>query len=69
MKIKGVVGVGIGKKVIAGKETDQLAIIVFVVKKLPRSKLEKGSVIPEFLEGIPVDVQEVGVVKALEKKG
>lgn len=70
MKINGVVGVGVGKKVVAGKESGQLAIIVFVAKKLPRSQLEKTSIIPESLEGIPVDVQEVGVVKALKiKKG
>jgi len=68
MKISGVVGVGIGKKIVAGKESDQLAIIVFVSKKLPKSQLKKASLIPESLEGVPVDVQEVGVVKALKTK-
>ena len=63
MKVRGVMGVGIGKKMVAGKETDQLAIIVFVEKK---SKLERINIIPETLDGVPVDVQEVGVVKALK---
>ena len=66
LKIKGVVGVGIGKKVVSGKEGDQLAIVVFVTKKLPKSLLKKSDVIPDSLEGIPVDVQEVGLVRALK---
>lgn len=68
MKISGVVGVGIGKKIVEGKESNQLAIIVFVSKKLPKTRLEKTNIIPESLEGVPVDVQEVGVVKALKTK-
>lgn len=68
LKLKGVVGVGIGKKVVAGKETDQLAIIVFVDRKIPESTLEKTDIVPESLEGIPLDVQEVGTVRALKTK-
>jgi len=67
-KFEGVVGVGIGKKTIAGKETDQLAIVVDVVKKLPENQLKKEEIIPKSLEGVPVDVQEVGVIKALKKE-
>jgi MinD-like ATPase involved in chromosome partitioning or flagellar assembly len=65
---KGVVGVGIGRKIVSGKETDQLAIVVNVVKKLPENKLKKEEIIPKSLEGVPVDVQEVGVIKALKKE-
>ena len=68
LKIKGVNGVGIGRKVVAGKETDQWAIIVFVTKKLPEFQLEKEDIIPKFLEGVPVDVREVGVIRALKKQ-
>jgi hypothetical protein len=68
MKIDGVVGLGIGKKIVAGKETNRLAIIVFVDKKFPKSMLKKNKIIPKSLEGVPVDVQEVGVVKALKTK-
>ena len=67
-KFEGVVGVGIGRKTIAGEETDQLAIVVDVVRKLPKNQLKKEEIIPKSLEGVPVDVQEVGVIKALKKK-
>lgn len=59
---------GIGRKTIAGEETDQLAIVVDVVRKLPENQLKKEEIIPKSLEGVPVDVQEVGVIKALKKK-
>lgn len=65
-KYEGVVGVGIGRKIVAGKETDQLAIVVDVIKKLSEDRLKKEDLIPQFLEGIPVDVQEVGVIRALK---
>jgi len=67
-KFKGVVGVGIGRKIVAGKETNQLAIVVDVVKKLPENHLKKEDIVPKFLEGVPVDVQEVGVIRALKKE-
>jgi len=67
-KFEGVVGVGIGRKTIAGEETDQLAIVVDVVRKLPENQLKKEEIIPKSLEGVPVDVREVGVIKALKKE-
>lgn len=65
--LKGVVGIGVGRKIVAGKETDQLAIVVDVVKKLPETQLKNEELIPKSLEGVPVDVQEAGVIRALRR--
>lgn len=55
--IKGVIGVGIGKT-----ELNQLAIEVLVAKKLP----EHNKLVPNLLEGVPVKIREVGVIRTLE---
>lgn len=59
-----VVGVGIGRKRRGGETTGQLSIIVSVSQKVPADSLEPDEVIPSDLEGIPVDVQEVGTLRA-----
>lgn len=59
-----VVGVGIGYKYENGLPTDELAIVVNVIRKKPLSDLTRADIIPAELEGIPVDVQEVGPIKA-----
>jgi len=59
-----VVGVGIGLRQIEGKPTGEPAIVVSVVQKVPPSQLDPGDVIPRELEGIPVDVQAVGALRA-----
>jgi hypothetical protein len=59
-----VVGVGIGLRQIGGKPTGEPAIVVSVVQKIPSSQLAPGDVIPRELEGMPVDVQAVGELRA-----
>lgn len=59
-----VVGVGLGYRHHAGKRTDELALVVMVNKKVPLTQLTPEDVIPTKLEGVPVDVQEVGELKA-----
>lgn len=59
LSFKGVVGVGIGIEVVDDKK--QLAIVVDVDKKL-----EEHDHIPKSLDGVPVVVQEVGRIKALQ---
>ena len=54
--------VGLAKK--DGKYTNQIALVVLVDKKLPISQLDPKDVIPEELDGVQVDVQEVGVLQA-----
>ena len=60
-----VVGVGIGLRRRSGVDTDQVAVIVLVTHKVPRSQLAPKDIIPSEIEGVPVDVQEVGDIRAL----
>ncbi len=65
MRKANVVGVGIGLRRRGGQETGEPAIIVSVTKKVPLAQLSPYDVIPPELDGMPVDVQAVGEVKAL----
>lgn len=65
MRKANVVGVGIGLQQRDGKPTNELAIVVSVTQKVPLSELDPGDVIPREVEGIPVDVQAVGKLRAL----
>ena len=57
-----VVGVGLGYRQTGGQTTDELALVVMVSHKLPQSTLDPADQIPLTLDGIPVDVQEVGEI-------
>ena len=59
-----VVGVGVGFRQIDGQPTSTVAIIVSVKQKVPRVLLASEDLIPTEIEGIPVDVVEVGELKA-----
>lgn len=60
-----VVGVGIGLRQRAGQSTGEPAIVVSVTHKVPPSLVNPDDVIPSELDGIPVDVQEIGRLRAL----
>jgi len=60
-----VVGVGVGFRSQKGARTDQVALVVMVSRKMPKSRLKPKDLLPLEIEGVPVDVQEVGEVKAL----
>jgi hypothetical protein len=64
MRKANVVGVGIGLRSRRGRLTDEPAVIVSVTHKVPRAALRPEDVIPSELEGVPVDVQEVGYLRA-----
>ena len=65
-----VVGAGIGFKEVNGKETKELAIVVYVEKKVVREQLAANELIPdtfpvpETSEKIKTDVVEVGRIEA-----
>ena len=59
-----VVGVGVGFQQIGGKQTKDIALVVMVSKKLPLESLAQRDILPRQIEGIPVDVQEVGEIRA-----
>jgi hypothetical protein len=53
-----VVGVGVGQELVGGRRTDRVCIRVYVRKKLPKSDLPPGGVLPDNIDGLPVDVIE-----------
>jgi hypothetical protein len=59
-----VVGVGTGHRRKGGQPTADVAVVVMVDKKVPREQLAPADVIPTQIEGVPVDVQEVGELRA-----
>jgi hypothetical protein len=65
LKKKNVVGLGIGYKEIEGEETGLLSLVVMVKKKESPSQLAATDLIPSQIEGVPVDVKEVGEIVAL----
>ena len=65
MRKRNVVGVGVGFRERAGKETDAVCIVVSVRQKLPRDQLAPQDVIPTELDGVPVDVKATGAFRAL----
>jgi hypothetical protein len=65
MQKANVIGVGIGYRERGGKLTDEVALVVNVTHKLPRYQLNPEDFIPNDIEGVPVDVREIGQIKAL----
>lgn len=59
-----VVGVGIGLKQRGGAAGGETALVVMVTRKVPTAQLAAKDVIPSELDGVPVDVQEVGEIRA-----
>ncbi len=60
-----VVGVGIGEKISEGKLTGVPAVKLFVRYKVPPSQLGAGNALPTSLNGVPTDVEEVGLLRPL----
>lgn len=59
-----VIGVGVGYRHKRGKLTPEVALIVMVRKKVPRAELAPEDVVPSSIEGVPVDVREMGELDA-----
>lgn len=59
-----VVGVGVGLRYTKGRRTDDVALVVMVSQKVPEIQLAEGDRIPREIEGVPVDVKEVGKIQA-----
>lgn len=58
-----VVGVGIGIQRRKGRSIKRLCLKVYVQKKLSKNSLRKNEIVPEELEGIETDVEEIGRVE------
>lgn len=60
-----VVAVGVGYRQRGGHPTDELCLVVSVRRKVPLEQLAPEDRIPPEIDGVPVDVQEVGTLRAL----
>jgi hypothetical protein len=56
-----VLGVGVGRKIVAGAPTDELSVRLYVSRKLPRRQLRAKNTLPKRIAGIPTDVIESSV--------
>ena len=65
MRKRNVVGVGVGFCECNGQRTDEVCIVVSVREKLPLDQLASKDVIPTELDGVRVDVQATGTLRAL----
>jgi hypothetical protein len=59
-----VVGVGVGLLGRGGERKQTVAVVVMVKQKVPRAQLSADDIIPTEIEGVPVDVREVGEISA-----
>ena len=57
------VGVGLGER--RGAPGDEVCIVVSVRKKMPLTELSPRDVIPNELDGVPVEVRATGDIRAL----
>jgi hypothetical protein len=57
-------GVGVGFKEQGGQKTNDVAVVVMVSQKLPPGQLDPADLIPPSIDGVPVDVKEVGEIRA-----
>ncbi len=65
LRYPNVVGVAPGVRMTHGKPTGERCLVVYVERKIPRTKLREDEVLPHEIEGVPVDVVEVGRVEPL----
>lgn len=59
-----VIGVGVGLQQVGGEDTGEVAVVVLVRSKIPAAELAAEDALPRSLEGVPVDVQEIGAIRA-----
>lgn len=50
--------VGVGRKIVEGKPTDEMAVRLYVVQKIAPSLLPPRDVLPKTIDGMPTDVIE-----------
>jgi hypothetical protein len=65
LRYPNVVGVSEGVRLRDGKPTGERCLVVYVQNKVPRDRLGKDEVLPSQVDGIPVDVVEVGSIEPL----
>jgi hypothetical protein len=66
MSMSNVVATGVGFKIAGDVQTNEPAVVVSVVKKLPVIQLSESSLVPKTLGGMKTDVVETGKIFALQ---
>ena len=64
MQKKYVVGVAAGMRKRSGQTTGEVCLVVMVEKKVPEDQLDEEDRIPAEIDGVCVDIQEMGVFRA-----
>ncbi|MGC9357810.1 MAG: hypothetical protein ACP5GX_08085 [Anaerolineae bacterium] len=64
-KRQNVVACGLGYKIRGEEETDELSLVVSVVRKVPKEQLPSTELIPQAVNGMLTDVVETGCLRAL----
>ncbi len=65
LRYPNVVGVAEGVRMKGGRPTGERCLVVYVERKVPRAQLGQSEMLPSEIEGVPVDVVEVGKVEPL----
>jgi hypothetical protein len=65
MKFPNVIGVAEGIRTRGEKPTGERCLVVYVSRKIPKSRLRRKEILPRELDGVPIDVVEVGTVEPL----
>lgn len=68
LEMQNVIGVGVGYQIQGGEQTGNYAIVVMVSRKLPLPALAPNAILPKNVDGIAIDVIEVGELRALQAR-
>ena len=66
LKRSNIVATGVGYKITGGQKTTTLSIVCSVTKKVAASQLSSRDMVPAMLEGMPTDVVQTGIIRALQ---
>ncbi len=69
LSLPNVVGLGIGLRKRRGRPTGELALVVIVSRKVPSAELAPEERIPSEIEGVLIDVQEMGEIRPQAEAG
>ena len=65
LRYPNVVGIADGIRMRAGVPTGEKSVVVLVQRKVPLADLAESDVLPRQIDGVPIDVVEIGRVDAL----
>lgn len=60
-----IVGVGYGERIKGGLPTGEICLKAYVVEKYPEDEIKAEALVPEEVNGVTVDVEAVGEIRAL----